>query len=200
MIETVTDLRTHYPDPKGRALHKVIDRFDGHCRRFVALSPFVVLATADPDGRLDASPRGGAPGFVRIPDDQTLWLPDAKGNNRLDSLTNVVETGRAGLLFLIPGIDETLRVNGSARLRDDARALEAFDAERHRPRIVLEVTIEEAYVHCAKALMRSALWNPGQHRDRSVLPPTGQILNDHSGANGPVETQEAMRARYAPDL
>ncbi len=200
MIDSVAELRQPYPDPSDRALRKQLDRLDAHCRRFLALSPFVVLATSGADGRHDASPRGGAPGFVRVVDDRTLWIPDATGNNRLDSLANVVETGRAGLLVLVPGVDETLRVNGTARVRDDAQATAAFADERRPPRVVLEVTVQEAYLHCAKALMRSALWAPESRQDRSALAPTREILNDHTGMPRPPETQDEMAARYAPDL
>ena len=200
MTDSPDGLRQHYAEPTARALRKQLDRLDRHCRRFVALSPFVVLATADGGGRLDSSPRGGEPGFVRVRDDRTLWLPDAPGNNRLDSLTNVVETGRAGLLFLIPGIDETLRVNGAARVRDDDEAVGAFGHERRSPRVVLEVDVEEAYLHCAKALMRSRLWDVESRQDRDALAPTAQILNDHTGTVRPVETPEEMAARYADDL
>ena len=199
-IGSVDALREHYPEPKGRTLRKVLDRLDVHCRRFIALSPFVVVASGDGAGRLDASPRGGTPGFVRVVDDGTLWLPDAPGNNRLDSLANVVETGGIGLLFLIPGVDETLRVNGRARVRADADALAAFTDERRPPRAVLEVGVEEAYLHCAKALLRAKLWVDESRQDRSVLPPTGQILQEQTGGSGPVETREEMLARYARDL
>ncbi|HEX8361190.1 MAG TPA: pyridoxamine 5'-phosphate oxidase family protein [Longimicrobium sp.] len=200
MIESIAELGGIYPEPKGRAVTKELRRLDVHCRRFIGLSPFLVMATASREGRMDASPRGGPPGFVRVVDDETLWLPDYTGNNRLDSLRNVVETGRAGFVFLIPGVDETLRVNGRARLRTDAEAVGAFTSERRPPRTVLEITVEEAYLHCAKALMRSALWDPESRQDRSVLPSTGQMLNDETGASGPAETQEEMVARYRPDL
>ncbi|HEX9952514.1 MAG TPA: pyridoxamine 5'-phosphate oxidase family protein [Rubricoccaceae bacterium] len=200
MIESVADLRQLYPEPKGRAIAKQLDRLDVHCRRFIGLSPFAVLATTSGDGRLDSSPRGGDPGFVHVRDDRTLWLPDASGNNRLDSLSNVVETGRVGLLFLIPGVDETLRVNGAARVCDDAEALGPFDADRRTPRVVLEVTVEEAYLHCAKALMRSRLWSSEGRGERSGLPTMGEMLHDQIGGTGPVETQADMVARYARDL
>ena len=200
MIDSPSDLRELYPEPKGRAVLKQLDRLDVHARRFVGLSPFAVLATVSTEGRLDSSPRGGEPGFVHVRDDRTLWLPDASGNNRLDSLTNVAETGRAGLLFLIPGVDETLRVNGAARVRDDAEALGPFATARRPPRVVLEVGVEEAFLHCAKALMRSRLWDPAARQDRSVLPTMGEMLRDQVGGTGPVETQDEMVARYAQDL
>ena len=200
MIQSPDALRPLYPTPTDRALRKSIDHLDAHCREFLALSPFVVLATSGADGRHDASPRGGAPGFVRIVDAHTLWLPDAPGNNRLDSLANVAEVGRVGMLVLVPGIDETLRVNGTARVRADDEALATFADERRPPRVVLEITVEEAYLHCAKALMRSQLWNPDVRQERSALPPTRTILSDHTGVAQPPETQAEMVARYAPDL
>ncbi len=199
-VDSLAALAALYPEPKGRSLTKELPRLDVHCRRFIGLSPFVVVATASREGRLDSSPRGGPPGFAHVADDGTLWLPDYAGNNRLDSLRNVVDTGRAGLLFLIPGIDETLRVNGRARVRADEDALAVFTSERRPPRTVLEVSVEEAYLHCAKSLMRSRLWDPASRVERSVLPPLGQILNDQTGAPGPVESQEAMVARYQADL
>ncbi len=194
----MTDLRAVYRDPSGRAANKTIDHLDVHCRRFVALSPFVVLATSSADGRHDSSPRGGDPGFVRVLDERTLWLPDATGNNRLDSLSNVTETGRVGLLFLIPGVNETLRVNGAARVRTDLEAVDAFQDKRTRS--ILEVDVEEAFLHCAKALMRSKLWGSEHRQDRSVLASTSEILNHHTGASRPVETREEMEARYQADL
>ncbi|GAB5535090.1 MAG: pyridoxamine 5'-phosphate oxidase family protein [Rubricoccaceae bacterium] len=200
MIDALPDLRQHYPEPSARAQGKSIDHLDVHCRRFIALAPFVVLATVGSDGQLDASPRGGATGFVRCVDDHTLWLPDASGNNRLDSLSNIVETGRVGVLFLIPGIDETLRLNGAARLREDDEALSAFPDERKPPRVVLEITVQEVFLHCAKALMRSKLWDAERHQERSVLPTMREMLNAHTGLAQPPETQEEMRARYAPDV
>jgi hypothetical protein len=200
VIESVDALRALYPEPSERAVRKQLDRLDVHCMRFVELSPFAVLATAGLDGRVDASPRGGAPGFARVRDDRTLWLPDSSGNNRLDSLANVVETGRLGLLFLIPGVDETLRVNGAARVRTDAGALDAFASEPRPPRVVVELRVEEAFLHCAKALMRSRLWTGDARQDRSVLPSLGEMLRDQTGASGPAETQEEMVARYRRDL
>ena len=200
MIDALSDLRQHYPDPSDRALKKQIDHLDAHMRRFIALSPFVVLATRSQDGQLDASPRGGDPGFVRCVDDHTLWLPDATGNNRLDSLSNIVETGRVGALFLIPGIDETLRLNGTARVRDDEDALGAFPDARKPPRVVLEIAVEEVFLHCAKALMRSKLWDAESRQERSMLPTMREMLNAHTGLAQPPETQEEMRARYASDV
>ena len=199
MIDDSQRLRALYPMPGERALRKQMAALDRHALRFIALSPFVVLSTADAQGRQDASPRGGAPGFVHAVDAQRLWIPDAPGNHRLDSLGNIVATGRIGLLFLIPGVDETLRVNGRARLCDEADRLAPFAADA-RVRLVIEVQAEEVYLHCAKALMRSKLWSDAARVERSVLPSMGRMINDQTGVDAPAESQEQMLARYAKDL
>ena len=199
VIDDLQRLRALYPAPGERALRKQMAALDPHTRRFIELSPFVVLSTADVQGRQDASPRGGAPGFVHAVDAQRLWIPDAPGNHRLDSLSNIVTTGHVGLLFLIPGVDETLRVNGGARLCDEADRLAVFAADP-RVRLVIEVDVEEVYLHCAKALMRSQLWSDAARVPRSVLPTMGQMINDQTGGGLPAESQEQMVARYAKDL
>jgi PPOX class probable FMN-dependent enzyme len=199
-ITSLAALRELYPAPAGRTLLKQLAALDAHCERFIALSPFVVLATTGVDGRADASPRGGAPGFVKIRDAHTLLIPDAPGNNRLDSLENIVATGRAGLLFMIPGINETLRVNGKAVLSTGAGDLAACADERRTPRAVIRIGVEEAYLHCAKAFMRSGLWKPESQVARDQLPSMGQMMADQTGIAGPIETQEEMERRYAPLL
>ena len=200
MIESVEALRRVYSEAKGRAVQKQIDHIDVHCARFIGLSPFVVIASVDAVGALDASPRGGAPGFVRVSDARTLLIPDSPGNNRLDTLTNIIASGRVGLLFMIPGVDETLRVNATARLNDDASILSTFAGDKRTPKLVIEVTVCVAYLHCAKAFMRSQLWNPASIVDRAALPTMGEMLSDQTGMPGAPETQDEMRARYAADL
>jgi len=200
MIDSVEALRALYAGPKGRSLSKQLDRLDVHCTRFISLSPFVVVATGRPEANMDCSPRGGEPGFVKVVDERTVLIPDSPGNNRLDSMTNIVATGRIGLLFLVPGIDETLRVNGRARLADEPERLAHFAGAARAPKLAIEVAVEEAYLHCAKALMRSKLWAPESRNERSVLPTMGQMLNDQTGTTGPAETQEQMVARYLPEL
>jgi PPOX class probable FMN-dependent enzyme len=200
MIDSAEALRDFYPAARPRAVAKELDHLDPHCRRYIALSPFLVLATVGADGRVDASPRGGEPGFVRVLDERRLWLPDASGNNRLDSFTNIAQTGRCGLLFFLPGMDETLRVNGRALLRDDADVLAQFAPQRQPPRLVLEVVVEEAYLHCAKALMRSKLWSDEHHVDRAAFPSMGQMIKEQSGSTEPAETQEQMLLRYREEL
>ena len=181
-------------------MRKQLDHLDVHCRRFIALSPFVVLASSSADLALDASPRGGAPGFVRAPDAHTLLIPDAPGNHRLDTLENVVATGRLGLLFMIPGVDETLRVNGMAALSTDPVLIDAVADERRRPAVVIRVRVEQAYLHCAKAFMRSRLWSPQAQVERSALPTMGHMISEQTGLAGAEETQEQMLARYQADL
>ena len=200
MIETLQDLRSIYSAPKPRSLAKQLDHLDEHCRHFIGLAPFLVFATVGKDGRVDASPRGGAPGFVRVVGDRRLQLPDALGNNRLDSFTNIVQTGKVGLIFFIPGMDETLRVNGAARLNNDPELLASFPHDRHPPRIVVEVSVEEAYLHCAKALMRSKLWAADYRIDRARFPSMGQMIKEQSGSADPVETQAEAVARWRSEI
>jgi PPOX class probable FMN-dependent enzyme len=199
-ITSVDALRALYATPGERAVKKQLSSLDRHCRRFIELSPLLVLATAGATGTMDASPRGGAPGFTKVRDERTLLVPDAPGNNRLDSLENIVATGRVGLLFLVPGVDETLRVNGSAVLSQAADDVALCTDERRAPKVVIRVAVQEVYLHCAKALMRSRLWSPESHIDRALLPTLGQMLNDQTGIQAPVETQEEMVRRYAPEL
>jgi len=189
-------LRELYDPPRGRAVTKELPRLDRHCRAFISLSPFVVVASGAANGHYDASPRGGEPGFVHVRDDATLLIPDSPGNNRLDTMENILSTGKVGLLFMVPGIDETLRVNGAARIVDDAASLAAFASHQRAPKCAIEVTVAQAYLHCAKAFMRSKLWDPATRVQRSVLPPTGEMLRDQTGSKEPAETQEAMIERY----
>ena len=208
MIETLAQLRSLYAEPAERALRKQRPALDVHCQRFIALSPFCVVASAGAVaahggpgvGLLDASPRGGAPGFAKTPDAHTLLLPDSGGNNRLDTLTNLLADPRIGLLFMIPGVDETLRVNGTARLRDEAAFTDLFAAERQRPKLVIEVQVAEAYLHCSKAFMRSRLWHADAQVPRSALPSMNQMIHDQIGLATEPETHEAMMERYRAQL
>ena len=199
-ITTLADLRRLYASPVERAVKKQIAHLDIHCRNFIALSPFVVVATADAGYKVDASPRGGAPGFVKVTDEHTLLIPDSPGNNRLDTFENIVATGRVGLIFMIPGFNETLRVNGTAVLSRSPDDIALCTTERRVPPLVVRVSVEAAYLHCAKALLRSQLWSAQSHVDRACLPSAGQMLSDQTGIHTAPETQEQMRARYAPDL
>ncbi len=199
-IDSLEELRRLYAAPAERAVRKQIEALDAHCRHFIALSPFVLLSTSDAAHNVDASPRGGDPGFVKVDAQGRLLIPDAPGNNRLDSLENIVATGKAGLLFLIPGFDETLRVNGDAALSTAAEDIAACTSERRTPKLVIRVAVTAAYFHCAKAFLRSKLWHASSHVDRSVFPTIGQVIGDQTGLRVAAETREEMERRYAPDL
>jgi len=199
-ITTPEQLRALYAQPTERAQRKQRDALDAHCKAFIALSPFVVLATSDAAGRVDATPRGGLPGFVVVQGDQTLLLGDAPGNNRLDALQNLIENPQAGLLFLIPGVDETLRVNGRVVLSTDPQDLAACADARRVPRLVLRMTVQEAFLHCAKAFMRSRLWHDDARIARDRLPTMNQMIHDQLGLEALPESQADMVRRYQQDL
>jgi uncharacterized protein len=171
-------LRALHHQPMSRATDKVLRTLDQHCLRVIALSPFCVVATQGPGGA-DISPRGDPAGFVRVLDQRTLLLPDRVGNNRLDAMTNLLVNPRIGMLFLVPGMNETLRINGTARITDDARLLASCAVNDRPPKVGLVVAIEEAFLHCAKALIRSALWDESKHIDRRILPSYAEMLLDH---------------------
>jgi len=149
---------------------------------------------------MDCSPRGGPPGFVKVLDDNCFVIPDGKGNNRLDSLINIVATGDNGCLFLIPGIDETLRVNGNARISQSESHLKLFSNERNLPKVCIEITVKEVFLHCAKALMRSNLWSAESKIARSEFPTMAKMINDQLLITDPPESHEDMVARYQKDL
>jgi len=180
-ISFVTDeasLRAMHLAPMSRATDKVLTSLDRHCRGILALSPFCVIATQGPDGA-DVSPRGDPPGFVAVLDDNHLLLPDRVGNNRLDNFASLLTNPAIGMLFLVPGMGETLRINGTARITDDPRLLEPLTVQRRAPKIGLLIEVKEAFLHCSKALVRSDLWNPEKRIDRAVLPSYTQMLTDH---------------------
>ena len=177
-ITDEASLRALHHQPMSRATDKVLRALDQHCRRIIALSPFCVVATQGPKGA-DISPRGDPAGFVRVLDERTLLLPDRVGNNRLDSLTNLLVNPRIGLLFLVPGVNETLRINGTARITNDARLLAPCAVDNRSPKVGLIVAIDEAFLHCAKALVRSALWDGSRHVERANLPSYAEMLLDH---------------------
>jgi len=199
-ITSVQQLRSLYAQPTERAIKKQLAHLDRHCRSFIALSPYVVLCSSDAAGSLDASPRGGTPGFCKVADERTLLMPDRPGNNRLDSFSNIIATGRVGLLFFVPGVDEMLRVNGTAELRTDEALCGQCVEQGRAPRVVVAVAVQEAYLHCAKAIMRSGLWKAEAQVPRSVLPSMGQMIHDQSGGATAVEPQEVVLARYREQL
>lgn len=186
MLTTIEQLEKLYGEPHERSLRKEIPYVNEDYRAFIEFAPFVVLATSGPEG-LDCSPRGDAPGFVRIIDERTLALPDRVGNNRIDSLRNIIANPHLALLFVVPGVGETLRVNGRGRISADAALLESFAVGGKLPRTVLLVDVDAVYFHCSKALARSRLWDPTRHVERSRLPSAGAI---HRRLNG--ETFDAV--------
>jgi len=175
-ITTIEALEDRYAAPVEASLVKEVDRVTPEYARLIEASPFVVLATAGPEG-LDCSPRGDFPGFVRIADERTLMMPDRKGNNRTDSLRNIVRDPRVALLFLLPGSGTTLRVNGRARIDDDEGLRESFTVSGQAPRTVIVMAVETVYFQCARAVVRADLWNPERHIDPSTLPTAGAMLS-----------------------
>ena len=175
IVRNVTELEALYGQPVAAATVKEVARITPHYRTYIEASPFVSLATSGPEG-LDCSPRGDRPGFVRVHDEKTLMLPDRRGNNRIDSLRNIVRDPRVALLFLIPGVGNTLRVNGRAEISVDPVLLDSFAVDDKAPRSVTVITVDSVYFQCARALVRSELWNPARHRDPKELPSAGQIL------------------------
>jgi uncharacterized protein len=187
MLHTITSLReleALYGEANQASLRKETDWIVPEYRALIEAAPFAALATRGPEG-LDCSPRGDGPGFVRIRDDKTLLLPDRRGNNRIDSLRNIVRDPSVALLFLIPGIGETLRVNGQAVISVEPSLLESFSVEGKPPKSVVVITVESVFFQCARAILRSELWNPARHVARDSLPSAGQILaaltNDEVG-------------------
>ncbi len=192
--EVITDadeLRSYYGTVHPLAERKVLPQLDAHCRKFIALSPFAVLATSDGKGGVDASPRGDAPGFIAVLDDTTLLLPDRPGNNRVDSYGNILASPGIGLLFFVPGVNETLRVNGDATVVTDRSLLAPQAAHGKEPRAGLRIAVKEAFFHCSKALIRGRLWDPATQVPRSTFPSLGRIMADQT-ASMPEDEAEAL--------
>ena len=197
MISSESDLRAVLGSPSEAVLAKISDRLNGLTRQFIERSPFLCIATASPEGGLDVSPRGDPAGFVRLLDERTLLIPDRPGNKIADTLRNILADPRVALLFLIPGVGDTFRVNGTAILTDDPELLERSAVEGKVPRLGILVTVEEAYTQCPKAFHRSELWNPEHFVDRSELPSSGAIMKAVADPEFDAETYDAERAgRY----
>ena len=177
-VTSEQELREVYRPPAPRAAQKVLDYLDVHCRNFIALSPFCVLSSSDADGQADASPRGDPPGFVKVLDDKTLLLPDRPGNNQVDSLQNIVGNPGVGLLFFVPGMNETLRVKGKAEVTTDPGLLNPLIVAGKPPLSGLKINVEEAFLHCGRALIRGRIWDADAQIDRSSYPTYGQVLAD----------------------
>jgi len=190
-LTSAADLRTVYREPNAGPLDKVIHQLDDHCADFLAKSPFMVLSTADAEGRVDGSPKGGEPGFARVIDDGRVAWADSSGNNRLDSFENIVRNNHVALLFMIPGLDETLRINGTAELSTDPALCEQFALGGRAAKVVAVVTVAEAYVHCSKAYRRASLWAPETWLSDDQLPNAVEMLRDHAQFDMPLEDLNA---------
>jgi len=193
-------VRAHYGKVHPLAQTKVLSRIDKHARAFIERSPFLVIASADGSGHADAAPRGDAPGFVAVADDKTLLIPDRPGNNRVDTLTNVAENANIGLIFFVPGINETLRINGRAKVTAHPKRLESLWAQGKAPPSALIVTVEEVFFHCGKALIRSGLWDASRQLKRSAFPTLGQIIADQIANVDAAEADVAIEADYKTNL
>ena len=189
-----------YREPPQVVWDKEIDRLDRHCRAFIALSPWATLATADADGFPDVSPRGGEPGFVRVLDEHRLALPDRPGNNRIDSLRNVGVNPRVALMFLVPGVEETLRVSGTATVVEPGDVAVDLTEFGRAPKSVLVVDVTRAFFQCAKSLMRSGLWEPDTWSGRGDFASIGQVFRDHCDLPAPLPPDDVMRALMAREL
>jgi PPOX class probable FMN-dependent enzyme len=194
------DLATIYPAPTPRVIAKARPEIDAYAAKFIRMSPFCVLATSGSDGSVDASPRGGNPGFVHVISPTQLALPDRAGNNRIDSFRNIVEgSGQVQLIFFVPGIDETLRVGGSGKVAAEPELLAAMEEFGKLPRAVLSIAVREAYFHCGKALMRSKLWSSESKVERAAFPSISQIIHEQTNL-GAAEPQVEVEARYRTQL
>jgi PPOX class probable FMN-dependent enzyme len=190
-----------YRQPNPLTLKKTLDRVEKHGARFIARSPFCVIASAGPDGSMDVSPRGGVPGFVRVADEKTLLMPDRPGNNRLDTLRNLLAgPGRVGLMFMIPGIDDIYRVNGRASVTDDPALIATFEEFGKTPKVLVRIAVEEAFLHCPKALMRGALWDASTWADRSEIPSVAEMVSDQLGLGKPKLSDAEIVESYKTQL
>ena len=195
-----SDLKTIYPQPAPRVIAKARPEIDAYAKKFIGMSPFCVLATSGSDGSVDASPRGGNPGFIHVVSPTQLLMPDRSGNNRIDSFKNIVEgSGFVQLIFFVPGIDETLRVGGRGKLSADPDLLASMEEFGKLPRAALSISVHEAYFHCGKALMRAKLWSPDAQVERTVMPSIAEVIHDQTKLGEP-ESQAVIEARYKTQL
>lgn len=199
ILKSEADLRTVYKQPAGGAVGKDIAQIDAHFARFIAMSPFLCIGTVGGNGLCDVSPRGGEPGFVHVLDGRTLAMPDRPGNNRLDTLGNITNNPGVGLLFFIPGFEDTLRVNGLARVSTEPELMQRFLQDGKPPRSVIVIDVKEAYLHCVKAIKRAGLWTQGAQVDRGTFPTAGEIYRDQLKLEVPVEVIDASLEQDAKD-
>ncbi|PEF23703.1 pyridoxamine 5'-phosphate oxidase family protein [Bacillus pseudomycoides] len=187
LISTEEELRLILGYPSERAVKKVIPSLDYHCREFLSKSPFLVISTSDEFGHCDASPRGDAPGFVYVLNENQIVIPERPGNRRVDSILNILSNSRVGLIFFIPGLGESLRINGRATITKDEEILEKMQVRGRNPLLGIVVKIEECFIHCAKAFIRSELWNPDSWLEKEALPSAAKMLADHAEVNANEE-------------
>lgn len=192
LVNDEAALRALFPPVHAIAVEKALDRLDPHARAFVARSPFLCIGTQSPDGTADVSPRGDPAGFVEVADDRTLLIPDRPGNNRLDTLSNIVANPAVALIFMVPGFDETLRINGTARISRDPALLARMAVEGRAPRVVIVVSVREVFLHCAKAFRRARLWDPAARQDRAEMPSLIKMILDQTGAAPKPEAEMAQ--------
>lgn len=197
---TIDELRQTYGDVSGLARDKVQARLDQHARAFIARSPFLVLGTADAQGRQDVSPRGDPPGFVKVLDERTLALPDRPGNRRIDSISNIASHPNVSLLFIVPGFDDTLRVNGTARLSMEPDLMQALAVGAKPALAALVVSVDEVFMHCAKAFIRSRLWDPSVRQNRKEFPSLGRIIADQIAGVDADDADRSIDQNYRNEL
>ena len=193
-FSSVDELREVVGQPMELAAVKSIDHLDKYCKAFIARAPFLCIGTAAANGRADVSPRGDGPGFVQVLDDNTLFIPERPGNKRVDSLGNIVENTNVGIIFLVPGYEETLRINGRARVIVDDALLEDATVKGKKPKIGIEVTVDEAFLHCAKAIKRSKLWDASRHCERGELPSLAQMVMEQVAPPDDPPSKDAIDA------
>jgi len=199
-IDTQDKLRAIYGEPMGLAVAKCLPKLDPHCKHFIELAPFAVISSADTKGDADVSPRGDGPGFIKVIDDNTIVMPDRPGNNRIDTLSNIIENPKVGMLFFVPGVNETLRINGTAEISTDPALLDLFADTPKPPITAIRITVDEAFLHCAKSLMRSKLWDANVQIHRKTLPTLGKMIKDQTAVDIPEGTQEEADTYFAQSI
>ncbi|MDA0763042.1 MAG: pyridoxamine 5'-phosphate oxidase family protein [Proteobacteria bacterium] len=200
IIKDEEQLRKLYEYPKDRAAIKVIKELEKHSKEFLKLSPFVVISSIGADGIADASPRGDGKGFVKIKDNRTIIIPDRSGNNRLDTLQNIIANPAIGLLFFIPGINEVLRINGKGYIEDDIDLCNEFKIKNNVPKSCILINIKEIYMHCAKAIMRSSLWDASTYLASKDFPTISRIINDQINSNDDLKDHQQEEQRYREQI
>ena len=200
LLQSAEAVREHYGQPSHMALAKELDHLDHYCVDFIVLSPFVVISSADKSGLCNATPRGDAPGFVNVLNERRLLIPDRRGNNRADTMMNIVENPHIGLLFLVPGLSETLRVNGRVEITVDPELLAPLAAQGRVPAAALDVSVQNVFFQCGKAVIRSELWNPDRRIPKGTFPTLGRILADQIAGTDAATVEKQVEESYKTRL